>query len=108
MKIPLRAEARSIRHRPYIINPIYKQKVKDEIDRMLEARIKEHVEESKWISLMVVQEKKLGGIRISIDLRNLNDACLHDSFPTPFMDQVLENVGGKEVYSFTDGFIGYH
>jgi hypothetical protein len=29
-------------------------------------------------------------------------------FPTPFTDEVLENVGGHEVYSFTDGFSGYH
>jgi hypothetical protein len=41
-------------------------------------------------------------------LRKLNDACLHDPFPTPFMDEVLENVGGHKAYSFTDGFSGYH
>jgi hypothetical protein len=29
-------------------------------------------------------------------------------FPTPFNDEVLENVGGQESYSFTDGFFGYH
>jgi hypothetical protein len=57
---------------------------------------------------MVVQDKKQGGIRICIDLRKLNDACLHDPFPTPFTDEVLENVGGHEAYSFTDGFSGYH
>jgi hypothetical protein len=38
----------------------------------------------------------------------LNDACLHDPFPTPFIDEVLDNVGGQEVYSVTDGFSGYH
>lgn len=43
-----------------------------------------------------------------MDLRKLNDACLHDPFPTLFRDDVLENVGGQEVYSFTDGFLGYH
>jgi hypothetical protein len=26
--------------------------------------------------------------------QKLNDACLHDPFPTPFTDEVLENVGG--------------
>jgi hypothetical protein len=45
---------------------------------------------------------------IYIDLRNLKDACLHDPFPTPFTDELLENVGGHEAYSFTDGFPGYH
>jgi hypothetical protein len=64
--------------------------------------------ESEWISPMVVQDKKTGGIKICVDLRKLNDACLHDPFLTPFTDEVLENVGGKEAYSFTDGFSGYH
>jgi hypothetical protein len=108
MKIPLRAEARPIRHRPYRLNPIYKQKVKAEIDIMLEIKIIEPMEESEWISPMVVQDKKQGGIWICIDLRKLNDACLHDPFPTPFTDEVLENIGGHEAYSFTDGFSGYH
>jgi hypothetical protein len=108
MKIPLKTEARPIRQRPYRLNPIYKEKVKTKIDKMLEAGVIEPVEESEWISPMVVQEKKQGGIRICVDLRKLNDACLHDPFPTPFTDEVLENVGGQEAYSFTDGFSGYH
>jgi hypothetical protein len=108
MKIPLRAEERPIRHRPYRLNPIYNQKVKAEIDKMLEAGIIEPVEESEWVNLMVVQEKKQGGLRICVDLRKMNDACLHDPFPNPFTDEVLENVGGQEAYSFTDGFSGYH
>jgi hypothetical protein len=33
---------------------------------------------------------------------------VHDPFPTPFTDEVLEQVAGKESYSFTDGFSGYH
>ena len=76
---------------------------------MLTAGIIEPVEESEWVSPMVVQEKKTKGeIRICVNLRKLNDACLHDPFPTPFTDEVLDNVGGQEVYSFTDGFSGYH
>jgi len=90
------------------MNPIYKKKFKVEIDRMLEVEIIELVKESKWISPMVVHDKKQGGIRICIDLRKLSDACLHDPFPTPFTDELLENVGGHGAYSFTDGFLGYH
>jgi hypothetical protein len=57
---------------------------------------------------MVVQEKKQGGIKICVDLRKLNDAFLHDPFPTPFIDEFLENMGGQEEYSCIDGFSGYH
>jgi len=76
---------------------------------MLEVGIIELMEESNWVSPMVVQEKKQKGyIRICVDLRKLNDACVHDPFPTPFTDEVLENVRGQEAYLFTDGFLGYH
>lgn len=40
--------------------------------------------------------------------RKLNDACVHDPFLTPFTDEVLDNVGGQEAYSFTHGFFEYH
>jgi hypothetical protein len=94
MKISLKLDARLVRQRPYMMNLVYKKKVKEEIDRMLEDGIIEPVEESEWISPMVVQEKKQGGIRICVDLRKLNYAFLHDPFPTPFTGEVLENVGG--------------
>ena len=68
----------------------------------------EPVEESEWIISMVVQDKKKYEFQICVDLRNLNDACLHDPFPTPFTDAVLEGVGSQEIYSFKDGFSGYH
>ena len=43
-----------------------------------------------------------------MDLRNQNDASVHDPFPTPFTNEVLDNVGGQVVYSFIDVFSGYH
>jgi hypothetical protein len=63
---------------------------------MMEADIIEPVEESKWISHMVVQENKQGGIRICVDLRKINDSCLHDPFPTPFINEVLRMLEAKK------------
>jgi hypothetical protein len=73
MRIPLKPYARPVKHRPYRLNPKYKENVKIEIDRMLEDGIIEPVEESEWISPMVVQDKKTGEIMICVDLRKLND-----------------------------------
>lgn len=76
---------------------------------MLKVGIIELVEESDWVSPMVVQQKKKQDeIQICVDVRKLNDACVHDLFQTPFIDEVLEDVGGQEAYSFIDGFSGYH
>lgn len=99
IKIQLKLDAKPIKKRPYRPNPKYK-------DRMLDARIIVAVEESQWISPMVVQPKKTGDLRICVDLRSLNAACVHDPFSTPFTDEVLENVGGCEAYTY--GFLGYH
>ena len=60
--------------------------MKAEIDQMLDAGINEPIEESEWISPMVVQDKKTGEIHICVNIRELNDACIHDPFPTPFTD----------------------
>ena len=37
MKIPLKPDARLVKQRPYRLNPCYKEKVKVELDHMLEA-----------------------------------------------------------------------
>ena len=69
MRIPLKEGARPVKQRPYRLNPRYKEKVKDKIDKMLVAGIIEPVEEIEWVSPMVVQEKKTkGDIRICVDL----------------------------------------
>ena len=57
---------------------------------------------------MIRDKKTIGEVKIYIELRNLNDACMHDPFPKPFIDEVLKSIGGQEMYSFTDGFLGYH
>jgi hypothetical protein len=54
MRIPLKLDLKPVKKRPYRLNPKYKEKVKIELDRMLEAGIIEPVEESEWISPMVV------------------------------------------------------
>lgn len=81
MKITLKPDAKPIKQRPYCLNPKYKEKVRLELDKMLEAGIIEQMEEFDWVSPMVVQEKKQKGeIHICVDLRELNDACVHDPF----------------------------
>ena len=67
--------------------------MKVEIDQILDAGIIEPIEKSEWIIPMVVQDKKRGEIYICVDLSDLNDACVHDPFPTHFTDEFLEGVG---------------
>ena len=75
---------------------------------MMDARIIKPGKDSEWISLMVMQDKKMGEIRICVDLSNMNDPSIHDPFMTPFTNEVLEVFEGQEIYSFRYGFLGYH
>ena len=45
MKIPLKPDAKPIKQRPYRLNQRYKEKLKEELGHMLDARIIELVEE---------------------------------------------------------------
>ena len=75
---------------------------------MLDAGIIKRLEESEWIIPIMVTDKKTDEVCICVDLRKLNDSCMHDLFLTLFIDEVLEGVGSQEMYSFTDEFLGYH
>ena len=95
MRIPLKEGVKPVKQRPYRLNPKYKEKVRNEMDKMLTVGMIEPIEKSEWVSTMVVQDKKTKReIRICMDLRKLNDASILDPFPTPFTIEVLDNVGG--------------
>ena len=47
-------------------------------------------------------------LRIYVDFRELNKVTLTDPFPTPFADEILNEVVVHECYSFTDGFSEYN
>jgi hypothetical protein len=61
MNILLKLDVKLVRHTPYRLNINYKEKVKVELERMIEVGIIEPIVESEWISPMVVQDKKTGG-----------------------------------------------
>ena len=59
---------------------------------------------------MVVQPKKHDPkkLRVCVDYRWLNKGTKNDPFPTPYADEILNEVVGHECYSFIDGFSGYN
>ena len=43
-----------------------------------------------------------------MDYRTLNVATLPDSFPIPYLDSIIDDVAGHEMYLFLDNFSGYN
>jgi hypothetical protein len=52
--------------------------------------------------------QKNGKLRICVDFRKLNATMKQDPYPLPFTEKVLDMVVGHKIYSFLDGFFGYH
>lgn len=92
VNMTLKEDVCPVKQCPYQLNPkLYKNKVKEELEKMVVVGIIEPIKQSDWVSPMVVQEKKTKGeIRIYVDLRKLNDACVHEPFPTLFFDEILD------------------
>ena len=61
---------------------------------------------TEWVSNLVLIDKNQGTIRVCIDFRDLNKACLKGKYPMPFIDQIIDECVGNEIFSFMDGFSG--
>jgi hypothetical protein len=66
------------------------------------------MEEVTWLSRIVVVLKKNGKFWICVEFWKLNIATKKDPYPLPFTKEVLDMVAEHEVYTFLDGFLGYH
>jgi hypothetical protein len=66
------------------------------------------VEEASWFLPIVIVPKNNGNLRICVDFQGLNAITKKDPYPLAFIEEVLDEVVGHEVYLFLDGFSSYH
>ena len=107
-KINLQEDAVPVIQQRYRMNPNYAKQVKEELDKLLNVGFIVPIDQAEWLSPIVVVPKKSGKIRVCVDYRKLNAATITDPFPLPFVDSILDDVAGHEMYSFLDGFSGYN
>nr|GEX51685.1 reverse transcriptase domain-containing protein [Tanacetum cinerariifolium] len=107
------------------VNPKIHDVIKQEVLKLLDARLIYTIFYSPWVSPVHCVPKKSGftvveneeneliptrlvmGLRVCIDYHKLNEATRKDHFPLPFMGQMLERLAGNQYYCFLDGFSGY-
>jgi hypothetical protein len=66
------------------------------------------IEETTWLSPIVVVPKKNGKLKICVDYIKLNKATKKDLYPLQFFDEVLNTITMYKVYSFLDGYSRHH
>lgn len=82
--------------------------VSKELDHLLKEGVIEKIDASPWVSPIVVTQKKTGGIRLCVNLREPNNAIITDSYPLPHMDELLSLLSGATLFSTIDLQSTYH
>ncbi|CAL9005409.1 unnamed protein product, partial [Prunus brigantina] len=83
-------------------------KVKEEIERLLEAGFIRTAWYVEWLANIVPVLKNTGALRICTDYRNLNLATPKDEYPMPMFDPLVDGAVKHELLSFMDGHAGYN
>ena len=81
-----------------------------EISRMVNEMLHTQViQESKspWASPVVLVQKKDGSLHFCMDYRRLNAVTRKDVYPLPRIDDLLDQLSGKRVFSTLDAHSGY-
>jgi hypothetical protein len=84
-------------------------RIKEEINRLLEANFIRPCRCADWISNIVPVEKKgTSKIHVWIDFCNLNRATPKDKYPMPIANMLVNDASSHKVISFLDGNAGYN
>ena len=108
-RLPIKASFRPYKQPSMRSNPVMYDRIKEEINRLLDAGFIRSCRYAEWISNIVPVEKKdLGKIRVCIDFRDLNKATPKDEYPMPIADMLINEDSGHHVISFLDGNASYN
>jgi hypothetical protein len=107
--LPIKNEFKPYKQQPHRFNSIIYDRVKEEINQLLQAGFIQPCRYAEWISNIVpVKKKDFRKIRVCIDFRDLNRATPEDEYYMPIADMLINDALGHWVISFLDGNAGYN
>jgi hypothetical protein len=101
-------DAKPIRKKLHPVNPKKEAAIKVEVDKLLKVGFIYPIHLTQWVSNPMPINKIQGMIRVCTEFRDLNKPCPKDNFPTPFIDQIIDECVDCEAFAFMDGFSGYN
>ncbi|KAF3629835.1 hypothetical protein FXO37_28741 [Capsicum annuum] len=106
-RIPLLDSANPVSKRPYRYPGIKKDIIEKLVQEMLDQGVIQH-STSPYASPVVLVGKKDCSWRLCVDYRELNQITIKDKFPIPIIEELLDELGGAQVFSKIDLRTGYH
>ena len=67
----------------------------------------EKMESSLWLSNLVFVREKSGGIRLCVDLRQVNKAVIPQKYPLPTVEEIAAEFYGSAIFTKLDLKQGY-
>ena len=108
-RLPIKKGFRPFKQKPYRFNSIIYDRIKEEINRLLQAGFIQPRRYAEWVSNIVPVEKKDSGkIRVCIDFRDLNRATPKNEYPMPIADMLINDASRHKILRFLDGNAGYN
>ncbi len=107
-RIPTLPEIKLVKQKLRRMKPEWMLKIKEEVVKQLKAGFIKAVSQTNWVANVVPIPKKDGKVKICVDFKDLNRACLKDDFPIPQIEMLVNNTTGSALMSFMDGFSGYN
>lgn len=97
--------AQPVRRTPFGL----RKKVEEKIQDLLDKDIIEPVDKpSPWVSPIVIVPKPNDDIRVTVDMRRVNEAVLRERHPIPTVDELLQDMAESRFFSKLDLKLGYH
>jgi hypothetical protein len=107
-RLPIKSDFSPYKQPARRFNPIIQDRVKKEVERLLDAGFIRSFRYAEWVSNIVPVEKNTDKIRVCIDFHNLNKVTTKDEYPMPIADMLINNASGHRVISFLNGNAGYN
>ena len=82
--------------------------IKQEVSNLLAVGFIKEIHYLELFSNVVVVLKKNNKRHVCVDYTNLNNGCPKDTFPLPWIDQIVDATTRHELLSFLNAYMGYN
>ena len=96
-EIKMYLDVKPVWQRPRHVHHKKAAAINSEVEKLFHAGFIYPVPLTDKVSNMFPVMKKQRTIRVCVDYRDVNQACLKDNYPTPFIDQIIDECASCEI-----------
>ena len=82
--------------------------IKEEVQKLVTAEFIREVYYPDWLANVLMVQKTNEKWKMCVEFMDLNKACPKDSYPIPYIDQLVDSTAGHQLLNFMDTFSGYN